>query len=387
VVDPVRVLVVDDSAFVRSMIVRVLEAEPAIRVVGTAANGFTAMDLVNTASPDVITLDIEMPGMDGREFLKRLRMTHPRLPVIMFSHLTQRGAVTTVDMLFLGATDYVGKPSYTGSAEAAREQIKAQLVPKILALKARRSEPPRSAKDTSGGARDAVARDTAGFRDNATARDTGGTAAPVRRAAPQKTTPVEIVAIGSSTGGPVALDEILSSLPRDFSVPVVVVQHMPSTFIQLLAERMSARSRVPVTVAKSGDIVTPRKVLLAPGEQHMVVRRHGTVVVVELTNDAPVNGCRPAVDILFKSVGKVYGSAALGVVLTGMGSDGLEGSRAIVDAGGRVLVQDEVSSVVWGMPGQVAKAGLAQAVLSIKELSLEIANRGRNSTRTHAPGG
>jgi two-component system chemotaxis response regulator CheB len=358
--EPVRVLVVDDSAFVRSMIVRVLEAEPALRVVGAAANGFTAMDLVNTVSPDVITLDVEMPGMDGREFLKRLRMTHPRLPVIMFSHMTQRGAVTTVDMLFLGATDYVGKPSYTGSAEAAREQIKTQLVPKILALKARRTEPPR---------RDAVA------------------ATPVKRAAPAKTTPVDIVAIGSSTGGPVALDEILSSLPRDFSVPVVVVQHMPSIFIQLLAERMSARCRVPVTVAKSGDVLSPRKVLLAPGEHHMVLRRQGAAVIVELTNEAPVNGCRPAIDLLFKSAAKVYGPAALGVVLTGMGNDGLEGSRAIVEAGGRVIVQDEASSVVWGMPGQVAKAGLAQAVLSIKEISLEIANRGRGSMRTVASGG
>jgi two-component system chemotaxis response regulator CheB len=210
--------------------------------------------------------------MDGREFLKRLRMTHPRLPVIMFSHTTQRGAVTTLDMLFLGATDYVGKPSYTGSGDAARALIKAHLVPKILALKAR-NEPPRAAREAGGGGS-------------------------IKRAAPQKTARVDIVAIGSSTGGPVALDEILSSLPREFSAPVVVVQHMPPTFIQLLAERMSTRSRVPVTLAKSGDVVSPGKVLLAPGGNHMVLRRQGTAVIVELTNEAPVSGCRPAVDAL-----------------------------------------------------------------------------------------
>jgi two-component system chemotaxis response regulator CheB len=161
---------------------------------------------------------------------------------------------------------------------------------------------------------------------------------------------------------------------------------MPSTFITLLAERMSARSRVPVAVTKSGDVVSPGKVFLAPGDHHMVLRRQGASVVVELTNEAPVNGCRPAVDLLFKSVAKAYGNASLGVILTGMGNDGLEGSRAIVEAGGRIVVQDEATSVVWGMPGQVAKAGLAQAVLSIKDLSLEIATRCRPSTRTLASG-
>jgi two-component system chemotaxis response regulator CheB len=181
-----------------------------------------------------------------------------------------------------------------------------------------------------------------------------------------------IVAVGSSTGGPVALDEIVCALPSDFSVPIVVVQHMPKAFTELLAQRMSTRAKVPVTEATDGEVVTAGKVLLAPGDRHMRLRREGAYIVTEFTNDAPVHGNRPSVDVLFASVARLYGSTALGVVLTGIGRDALGGSRAIVDAGGRVLVQDEASSVVWAMPGQVAKAGLADAVLPIKELAQEI---------------
>jgi two-component system chemotaxis response regulator CheB len=368
--DQVRVLVVDDSAGVRSMLVRILETETSIKVVGTVGDGFRALEAVEKLHPDVVTLDVEMPGMDGREFLKRVRLTHPRLPIIMFSHLTQRGAVSTVDALFMGATDFVGKPSYMGSADAAREQIRVTLVPKILALKgAIRSEIPRSAPRTPKNERQPAAERAPAERPATAER------AP---AAPKIPMPA-IVAIGSSTGGPVALDEVLCSLPRDFPLAVVVVQHMPPSFIPLLADRMSARSRIPVMQAEAGAVVTAGKVLLAPGDKHMSVKREGSHVSIELFAD-PLRKTQSSVDVLFKSVAKAYGSAALGVVLTGMGQEGLEGSRAIVEAGGRVIVQDEQSSVVWGMPGSVAKAGLAQAILSVKDIGPDLVARAR-----HAP--
>jgi two-component system chemotaxis response regulator CheB len=345
--DVVRVLVVDDSASVRSLIVKILDAEPAIRVVGTAASGVTALDAITSLSPDVVTLDVEMPGMDGIEFLKRARVTHPRLPIIMFSHLTQRGAVTTVDAMFHGATDFVGKPSNTGGPEAARDYVKSKLVPKILALKKRTSDAPQSAPRPRAAA---WAPRTEGF---------------------------PVVAIGSSTGGPVALDEIICALPKDFSLPVVVVQHMPPMFTKLLAERMSDRARVQVAEARGGDVLGPGKVFIAPGDRHLTVRREGMHLVTELIDDSPAQSNCPSVDMLFKSVARAAGASALGVVLTGMGNDALEGSRALVEAGGRVVVQDEASSVVWGMPGAVARAGLAQSVLSVKEIAAEIVTRSK----------
>ena len=205
--------------------------------------------------------------------------------------------------------------------------------------------------------------------------------AQARPAASAPAREVGIVAIGSSTGGPVALDDIVCALPHDYSVPVVVVQNMPKMFTHLLAERMSARARVPVVEAKGGEIVAPGKILLAPGDHHMVLRRDGASVVTEITSGAPVHGNRPSADLLFKSAARIYGSGVLAVVLTGVGKDGLEGSHAVVDAGGRVVVQNEMSSVVWGMPGQIAKAGLANAVLPVKEIAQELLLCGRAPSR------
>jgi two-component system chemotaxis response regulator CheB len=190
---------------------------------------------------------------------------------------------------------------------------------------------------------------------------------------------LELVAVGSSTGGPAAIDEISRALPKSFPLPVVIVQHMPPAFVPDLAERINARSTLPFVVARHGDVVGPGRILLAPGDRHLTLRRDGATVTVELGDAPAVNGCRPSVDVLFKSVAQAYGSGALGVVLTGMGQDGLDGSQEIVDGGGRVIVQDEASSVIWGMPGRIARAGLADAVVPLREIGGELALRARQA--------
>jgi two-component system, chemotaxis family, protein-glutamate methylesterase/glutaminase len=350
--DPVRVLVVDDSALVRSTVAGVLSAEPGIEVVGTAADGQAALAAVDSLSPDVVTLDVDMPHVDGHEFLRRVRPRHPHLPVILLTHLTKRYAVATIEAMLQGAIDYVGKPSRTGSVDASRVYLKTELVPKILAF--------RSA--TKGSVKLAPP----------------SMPRPVAR--PRGATP-EIVVIGSSTGGPAANDEICRALPRSFALPIVVVQHMPPAFIADFAKRLTTRSVLPFVVAEHGHRVGAGRILIAPGDRHLSLRRDAATVTVELSDGPPVNGCRPAVDVLFKSAAYVYGGRALGVVLTGMGHDGLDGAKEIASGGGRIVVQDEASSVIWGMPGRIAKAGIADAIVPLREMAGEIALRSRQASR------
>jgi two-component system chemotaxis response regulator CheB len=380
--DPVRVLVVDDSPLVRSTVGAVLSAEPGIRVVGTAPDGEAALHAVEQLAPDVVTLDVDMPGVDGHEFLRRVRPKHPRLPIIVFSHLTRRYAATTIDAMFLGVTDYVGKPSKTGSAEAARLYLKKELVPKILAFGNH-----GKGGATSGKCHGAIpARATSPESERRVATDLGRASLddqrtpPESRAARMLRAPVlDIVVVGSSTGGPAAIDAICRALPRSFALPVVIVQHMPPAFVPDLAERIHARSNLAVAVAQHGDLIGPGRILLAPGDHHLKLRRDGAIVTVVLDDAPPVNGCRPAVDVLFRSAAEAYGDRTLAVVLTGMGQDGLEGSQKIVESGGRVIVQDESSSVIWGMPGRIARAGLADAIVPLREIGGEIGLRARQS--------
>ena len=345
---PARVLVVDDSVVIRRLVTQALDAEPDIEVVGTAANGRLALAKLDHLQPDVITLDIEMPEMDGLTTLTKIREHHPRLPVIMFSTLTERGADATLEALSRGATDYVTKPSHTGSMDAGLERIREELVPRIRAL-CPRLAPPVTAVPSSR--------------------------VPTR----PRTTPaamVQMVVIGVSTGGPSALAELIPALPGDLGVPVLVCQHMPPVFTRLLAERLDAKSALHVHEAADGDVIGPGGVWLAPGGMHMVVHRlPGQPGVVHTNVEPPENSCRPAVDPLMRSAVDSYGSGVLGVILTGMGQDGLRGCEHIVSVGGRVLVQDEQSSVVWGMPGYVAKAGLADRVLPLDGLAAEITRR------------
>ena len=352
----IKVLVVDDSVVVRRLVTDVLGADPRIEVVGAAANGKIALAKIPQLNPDVVTLDIEMPEMDGLQTLAHLRRDHPRLPAIMFSTLSERGARATLDALALGARDYVTKPANVGSVQASMASIRDQLVPKIVALAA--SSARRSGVPVDGLALPA-----------AQPRTLPAPATHRRTARP------DVLIIGVSTGGPEALATVLPQLPADLPVPVLVVQHMPPVFTRLLAERLNARSKLTVSEAAAGDLVVPGRVLLAPGDFHLRLRRTGTEVRVALDQGTPENFCRPAVDVLFRSAVEVYGGGCLAVVLTGMGSDGARGAAAVVAAGGEVLVQDERTSVVWGMPGAVASAGLATELLPLTQVAGALVRR------------
>ena len=339
-----RILIVDDAVVVRKILTESLNSEPDIEV-SSAANGRIALAKIPQVNPDLVTLDMEMPEMDGLTTLKELRKLYPKLPVIMFSTLTERGAVATLDALAAGANDYVTKPANVGSVAIAFARIKSDLIPRIKALCGvveKTAVAARPAKPLALSATSSVA------------------------------AAVGIVAIGVSTGGPNALSAMLPQLPRSLPVPIVLVQHMPTLFTKLLADRLAGQCQMSVTEGAGGMTLQPGRIYIAPGGSHMVVQRLGNSVMIGTNMEPPQNSCRPAVDVLFRSVSSVYPGRALGVILTGMGNDGLRGCEQIREAGGEVIVQDEASSVVWGMPGFVARAGLAKKVLPLGEIAGEI---------------
>lgn len=346
-----RLLVVDDSFIVRRVITDELQAQPDMEVVGSAVNGRMAIEKVRELKPDLVILDIEMPEMDGLTALTELRRAHPELLVIMFSSLTELGAAATLEALTRGASDFFAKPAGPGGLEASRELIRSELLPAIRALCLARA-PNRVSSQRSP---------------------------PVpSNLVPHPSSRIEVVAIGASTGGPNALAHLFSALPPDLPVPIVVVQHMPPVFTHMLAERLTRDTNIPTVEATSAMELRPGSAWIAPGGHHLVVERSGSVVCTRIHQDPPENACRPAVDPLFRSVAKVYGGGCLAVVLTGMGRDGLVGCEAVRAVGGQVLAQDEATSVVWGMPGFVARAGLANKILSLAELPGEIERRVRS---------
>lgn len=344
---PVRILIVDDSAVIRRLLGDLLASEPEIVVAGTAANGSQALARIPEVKPDLITLDIEMPGMDGLETLVEIRKLYPKLPVIMFSALTERGGAATLDALARGASDYVTKPSHREAPERSYGRVREELTRKINSLCTVRQ--PR--------------------------QEPGPTPIPVSAVSVRPQARIDVVAIGASTGGPNALTELIPEFPADFPVPIVIAQHMPPLFTRLLAERLNALARVEVQEGKAGQRLQRGQVWIAPGGQHMTVARKGAEFVLGLNHDPQENSCRPAVDVLFRSVAQTYGANVLAVVLTGMGTDGTRGSAVIREAGGEVIVQDEGSSVVWGMPGSVVSASLADRIYPLAGIGPEVVRR------------
>jgi two-component system chemotaxis response regulator CheB len=360
----IKVLVVDDSVVVRRLIVDALGGAPNITVVGTAANGLLAQAKIDTLKPDVVTMDIEMPQMNGIEAVKELRKRHKRLPVIMFSTLSAAGATATLEALAAGATDYVTKPSNVGSVSESIAAVREQLVPKIQALAGRPSTTGTTVRAGPPTGRSGTAAPRTGLLapgpDRRGAPPPGPPARKVLRSGPQGR--VDILAIGSSTGGPDALTKVLNAFPGDLPVPVVITQHMPPVFTRMFAERLDRSVSLKVVEATDGMELAVGTVYIAPGDRHLVLVRRGTQVLTQLNSGPPENSCRPAVDVMFRSVAKLYGGAVYAAVLTGMGHDGRGGAKVLREAGAEVLAQDEASSVVWGMPGAVVAAGLADDV-------------------------
>jgi two-component system chemotaxis response regulator CheB len=349
----IRVLIVDDSAVMRSLLRSVLLSDPGLEVAGTAADGASALEVLRLERPDLIVLDVEMPVMDGLVTLRELRARNHAMPVIMCSSLTQRGARVTIEALASGASDYVAKPSGQAGRESAIRALAQELIPRIRALTGHLQPRPAAAA----------------------APRTVLPMPPAPPPAPQTLAKPTVLAIGVSTGGPAALDVLLPELPAGFPLPVLIVQHMPEVFTRLLAERLSRRCRLRVSEAAEGMPASAGGIYIARGNWHMETlpaARPGAPVTLHLTQDPPENHCRPAVDALFRSAARVYGSGVLAVVLTGMGYDGLVGSRLVREQGGSVLAQDQTTSTVWGMPGAVAHAGLAYKVLPLAAIAPEI---------------
>jgi len=380
----IKVLVVDDSVVVRRLIVDSLTGAPDIEVVGTAANGLLAQAKIDQLKPDAVTMDIEMPQMDGIAAVRELRKRHKHLPVIMFSTLSAAGASATLEALSAGATDYVTKPSNVGSIAESIAAVREQLVPKIHALAGRR-QPGSATRPGQPPGRPGASQPPAGRPGGpvpgrpglAPLRPTGpataGPARPARRAGPAGR--IDILAIGSSTGGPDALTKVLQALPADLPVPVVVTQHMPPVFTRMFAERLDRSTSLHVVEAGDGMELAPGTVYIAPGDKHLVLQRRSTATLTQLSGAPPENSCRPAVDVMFRSVAALFGASAFATVLTGMGYDGRGGAKVLREAGAEILAQDEASSVVWGMPGAVVGAGLADEILPLDRIAAALMQR------------
>ena len=362
---PLRILAADDSAVMRSILWKLflLQKEdrssdlPRMELCGIARDGLECLEQVKQLRPDVLVLDLEMPRLNGLDVLDRLRLENSELPVIMCSAYTEHGARSTLEALARGASDYVTKPAGQRDFEAAMQSLSQQLLPRIAAL----------AKDARGEEKKAGTSPSSTSSQNARPEENASKAS----------APIEVVVIGLSTGGPSALEQLLPKLPKDFPVPVLIVQHMPKLFTGALAERLDKCCALRVEQAYDNATIRPGTVWLAPGDAHMEIAPRrlmsadedrgsaGFSSRVRLHQQVPLNHCMPSVDYLFFSAARMYGAGTLALVMTGMGADGLNGARAVHQSGGVVLAQDEASSAVWGMPGRVSEAGIASATLPL----------------------
>jgi two-component system chemotaxis response regulator CheB len=367
---PLRILAADDSAVMRSILWKLFLMHkedrsselPRMELCGIARDGVECLEQVKQLRPNVLVLDLEMPRLNGLEVLDRLQIEHSELPVIMCSAYTEHGARSTLEALARGASDYVTKPSEQRNFDAAMQSLSQQLLPRIAAL-----------------AKDAPGRDERGDTSASSGSTQNARSGEIRSEEIQGKTapPIEVIVIGLSTGGPSALEQLLPKLPKDFPVPMLIVQHMPKLFTGALAERLDKCCSLRVEQAYDNATIRPGTVWLAPGDAHMEVAPRRAMAGeqdrgagacssrVRLHQQVPLNHCMPSVDYLFFSAARMYGAGTLALVMTGMGADGLNGARAVHEGGGVVLAQDEATSAVWGMPGRVSEAGIASATLPL----------------------
>ena len=366
-----RILVVDDSVAVRRALTEAIEREPGMSLCGAAPNGALGLELLSRTNPDVIVLDLAMPVVDGLDFLTRMRPEYPRLPVLVFSGTVGHANEATLEALWRGASDYLLKPE--GLPPGAMDAfLRAQLFPRLRAL-----VQPRAGSSV----RPATAAAPPPAPLDPRARPAEPVAFSLARPAAGPDPLPSMLVVGASTGGPRALAAAVGELPRDYALPIAIVQHMPAEMTEFFAAGLAANCRLPVRIAEDRGAVSPGVIWVAPGGTHLVLEADRERVRFRLDTGPEENGCRPAVDPLFRSAAHVYGPGTLALVLTGMGQDGLAGARAVHAAQGRVLVQDEASSVVWGMPGAVARAGLAHAILPLSLLGGELRARARRILR------
>lgn len=349
-------LVVDDSAVVRGVLGRMVDAQEDMRVVTTATNGSDALDALRLQEIDVVLLDIEMPVMDGLTALPLICQRHPRARVLITSSLTHRSAAVTMRALALGAVDYVYKPSARDGGVFGVETAAAGIVAKIRAVAHRTSEADR--------------RDSQSHHADAATSRSARAALPVGDFEPQ------ILALAASTGGPNALAAVVAGLPRDFPLPVLVTQHMPPMFTTMFAQRLAREGTLPCEEAQDGEVLRSGRIYVAPGDRHMTVlgAAVGRSPTVRITDGPPEHHCRPAADPMFRTAAQVFPNGVLAVVLTGMGEDGRQGCEAVAAAGGRIVVQDEATSVVWGMPGSVVASGIPCSILPLQSISAHVAS-------------
>ncbi|MCC5857880.1 MAG: chemotaxis response regulator protein-glutamate methylesterase [Ectothiorhodospiraceae bacterium] len=345
----VRVLVVDDSSFFRRRIREILTADTGIEVIGEATNGRDAVEQVIRLRPDVVTMDIEMPELDGISAVREIMRRRPT-PVLMFSSLTVEGAKATLDALDAGAVDFLPKRFSDISSDAAK--ARQQLQQRVIAVGRQRAATPPVPAQRAGTARPAPET----------------VSAPSRSARAPRASALDVVVIGASTGGPVALQRLLTRLPADFPVPVVLVQHMPANFTRAFAQRVNGLCAVQVREAVEGDVLRPGQALLAPGGRHLgLIRRGG--LTVRLLEPSATQFYKPSVDVAFASAAEACPGRVLGIVLTGMGADGCEGARRLKQGGSHIWAQDEATSVIYGMPGAVARAGLTDRILPLDAIA------------------
>ncbi|MFN3191447.1 MAG: chemotaxis response regulator protein-glutamate methylesterase [Aureliella sp.] len=372
--EKIKVLLCDDSSLIRKLIKQSLDADNRFEVVAECANGKEALDAIPVHQPEVIVMDVEMPIMDGVDAVRNIRQQKINTPIVMFSTLTGGGSEATLDALSAGANAYATKPQAKGHIKDAFEALKVDLIPKLSALaqKNRRTESSFAASIQKTSERlEKLSQSIVEANSNSPASpDTSDTRFHSKTG--RFLGRIDAVSIGVSTGGPQALQSLVSGLPDSFPVPIFITQHMPTAFIEPLANRLSQYSKNPVCVPADQDTIQSGTIYLAPGDHHMGVKAKLDRFNITLSKTPPENSCRPAVDPMLRSLTKVYQGNLLSVILTGMGKDGLEGCRGLREKGGYVIAQDEATSTVWGMPGSCVEAEVVDRILPIGEIPHEI---------------